>query len=122
MFDPKASPKLIFEQNNPAPKTPSIDLPELDVPEASIDESLLAENLLDLPEVGQLDVVRHYTALAKRNFSVDANFYPLGSCTMKFNPSINEAAAAMEGFIGVHPSQDDQDAQGVLKMLHESQT
>ncbi len=122
MFDPKASPKLIFEQHNPAPKTPSIDLPKLDVPECDIDEALLADELLDLPEVGQLDVVRHYTALAKRNFSVDANFYPLGSCTMKFNPSINEAAAAMDGFTGMHPLQDDEDAQGVLKLLHDTQT
>jgi glycine dehydrogenase subunit 2 len=121
MFDPKASPKLIFEQHNPAPKTPSIDLPKLDVPESDIDASLLADQLLDLPEVGQLDVVRHYTALAKRNFSVDANFYPLGSCTMKFNPSINEAAAAMDGFTGMHPLQDDEDAQGVLKLLFDTQ-
>lgn len=96
------------------------DLPALDVPEAKLPSSLIADEAPALPEVGQLDLVRHYTHLAQRNFSVDANFYPLGSCTMKYNPKINEAAAGMPGFTGVHPLQDDVDTQGVLRVLYET--
>ncbi len=96
------------------------DLPVLDVPQADIPASLIADQPPALPEVGQLDLVRHYTHLAQRNFSVDANFYPLGSCTMKYNPKINEAAAAMPGFTGLHPLQDDADVQGALKMLYDT--
>ena len=75
-----------------------------------------------LPEVSELDVTRHYNSLTRRNVGVDSVFYPLGSCTMKFNPRENEAAAAMEGFAGLHPLQDDDDAQGMLAMLGELQS
>ncbi len=122
-LDPKQSPPLIFEHD---PQTNStcigVDLPALDVPTADLPAALMNEQSLNLPQVGQMNVVRHYTALAGRNFSVDANFYPLGSCTMKFNPPINEAAAAMSGLNDVHPLQDDVDAQGTLKMLYEVRT
>lgn len=108
---------LIFERGTPGAR--ASDLPTLDVPKADLPIDFVAENLPALPEVGQLDVVRHYTHLATRNFSVDANFYPLGSCTMKFNPPINEAAAAMPHFTGMHPLQDDADAQGILEILYQ---
>ncbi|MCC7204665.1 MAG: hypothetical protein IT441_06270, partial [Phycisphaeraceae bacterium] len=100
---------LIFERSTPGAR--AVDLPALDVPATPIPDSLKAAKSPDLPEVGPLDLIRHYTLLASRNFSVDANFYPLGSCTMKFNPPINEAAAAMPGFAGLHPKQDDADIQ-----------
>ena len=110
---------LIFDKSVTGAR--GTDLPPLDVPTAPLPDALTDETL-DLPEIGQLDVVRHYTHLAALNFSVDANFYPLGSCTMKYNPRINEAAAAMHGFAGVHPLQDDDDAQGTLRILHDLRT
>ncbi len=111
---------LIFEQSTPGAR--AVDLPALDVPEAAEPAGLLADGPPALPEVGQLELVRHYTHIAARNFSVDANFYPLGSCTMKYNPRVNETAAAMPGFTAVHPLQDDQDAQGTLAMLYQLRT
>ena len=69
--------------------------------------------------MGPLELVRHYTMLARRSFSVDGNFYPLGSCTMKFNPRLNEAAAAMPGFAALHPLQDAATIQGALAILNE---
>ncbi len=76
---------------------------------------------LDLPEVSELDVVRHYTALSKRSFGVDDGFYPLGSCTMKYNPRINEAMAALPEFSQFHPWQDDEDSQGSLELIYHTQ-
>jgi glycine dehydrogenase subunit 2 len=75
-----------------------------------------------LPELSELDVVRHFTGLSRENFSVDTNFYPLGSCTMKYNPKINEAVAALPGFTGLHPYTamiDESAAQGALEVLYE---
>ncbi|MFH1707641.1 MAG: aminomethyl-transferring glycine dehydrogenase subunit GcvPB [Planctomycetota bacterium] len=72
-----------------------------------------------LPEVDELTLVRHYTALSRENFSVDANFYPLGSCTMKYNPKLNEKAAALEGFQRLHPLDAPADAQGILALMHD---
>ena len=108
---------LIFERSSRGAR--ATDLPSLDVPEAPLPESITSEHPPALPEVGQLDLVRHYTHLAARNFSVDGNFYPLGSCTMKFNPPLNEAAAAEPTFTGLHPLQDDIDTQGALHLLYE---
>ena len=106
---------LIFEQSTPGVR--ATDLPALDVPQSAIADDL-TDDPPQLPEIGPLDLVRHYTHLAQRNFSVDANFYPLGSCTMKFNPPVNESAAAMPEFTGLHPLQDDQDVQGALVILY----
>jgi glycine dehydrogenase subunit 2 len=111
---------LIFERSTPG--AGAVDLPALDVPEAPLPDSLVADEPPALPQVGQADLVRHYTHLAGRNFSVDANFYPLGSCTMKYNPKINEAAASMGGFAGLHPLQEDADVQGALRILYELRT
>jgi glycine dehydrogenase subunit 2 len=77
-----------------------------------------AEEPPPLPEVGELDLVRHFTQLAHRLFSIDEQFYPLGSCTMKYNPRVNEKAAALSGFAALHPYQQDHDIQGVLAILH----
>ncbi len=97
-------------------------LPKSDVPTLKRADAIPAELLADepppLPEVGELDLVRHYKRLAHRCFSIDANFYPLGSCTMKYNPRINERVAAMPGFLNLHPYQDEADVQGILELLY----
>ena len=72
-----------------------------------------------LPELSEFDVVRHYTRLSKINFSIDTHFYPLGSCTMKYNPKINEEAAALEGLANLHPLAHDKASQGTLEMLYD---
>lgn len=111
---------LLFEQG--APGLCGVALPESDVPTVKrgdhVPAAMLAEEPPALPEVGELDVVRHYKRLAHRCFSVDGNFYPLGSCTMKYNPRINERVAALPGFAHVHPYQDESDVQGVLELLY----
>ncbi len=112
---------LIFELS--APGTMGVSLPECDVPRADRHKAIPSELLADesagprLPEVGEFDVVRHFTHLAHRLFSVDQNFYPLGSCTMKYNPKINERAAAMPGFAALHPYQPVEQLQGILELL-----
>lgn len=111
---------LIFEKSTPGSR--AADLPPLDVPAVAVDPKLVSDQAMELPEVGQLDLVRHYTHLASRNFSIDRNFYPLGSCTMKYNPRINETAAGLPGFTGVHPLQDDRDSQGALRIMYEVRT
>ena len=108
---------LIFEKSVPGQR--AVDLPPLDVPRASVPADLLGAPV-ELPEIGQHDVMAHYTHLSCRNFSVDANFYPLGSCSMKHNPRINEWAAALPGFAALHPLQDDVEIQGALRLLYET--
>ncbi len=108
---------LIFEKSVPGQR--GVDLPPLDVPRAELPPALMGAPVA-LPEVGQHDVMGHYTRLSHRNFSVDGNFYPLGSCTMKHNPRINEWAAALDGFARLHPLQDDDQIQGALRLLYET--
>jgi glycine dehydrogenase subunit 2 len=108
--------KLLFEISTPGAR--GVDLPTSDVPNVEMDPALASFTETGLPEVGQLEVVRHYTHLTQRNFSVDANFYPLGSCTMKYNPKVNEWAAALAGFANLHPMQDEADCQGALALLY----
>ncbi|MHC4427319.1 MAG: aminomethyl-transferring glycine dehydrogenase subunit GcvPB [Planctomycetota bacterium] len=108
---------LIFEKSVAGQR--AVDLPPLDVPRASIEGGLVGEPV-ELPEVGQHDVTAHYTHLSHRNYSVDGNFYPLGSCTMKHNPRLNEWAAALPGFAQLHPLQDDAEIQGALRLLYET--
>ena len=116
-------PPLLFESTRPGRKT--VVLPASDVPHARLDDlipaSHLAESTPALPELGELDVVRHYTKLSTLNMSIDANFYPLGSCTMKYNPKRNERLAALPGMAGLHPYQDESSIQGMLALLHEMQ-
>jgi glycine dehydrogenase subunit 2 len=86
---------------------------------AKLPSALLRKSPPRLPELAEFDVVRHYTRLSKLNFSVDTHFYPLGSCTMKYNPRFNEEAAALEGFAALHPLAHDTCAQGTLELLHD---
>jgi glycine dehydrogenase subunit 2 len=97
-----------------------ISLPELDVPSATLPLSLLREEL-PLPELSEADVVRHYVRLSQMNYAVDKGFYPLGSCTMKYNPKVNEDAARMPGFAFCHPSEDPEIVQGCLALMYQLQ-
>lgn len=101
------------------------NLPVCDVPYQNPATLIGGENLrahLPLPEVSELDVVRHFTYLSHRNYSIDGGFYPLGSCTMKYNPKVNEKTAALPGFAGLHPMQPESTAQGALALLYELQS
>ncbi|GAK06514.1 aminomethyl-transferring glycine dehydrogenase subunit GcvPB [Geomicrobium sp. JCM 19038] len=114
---------LIFELSRKGRKGDS--LPELDVPEVSVEElledSYIRKEEAKLPEVSELQLVRHYTALSNRNFGVDSGFYPLGSCTMKYNPKVNEVVARMPGLSHIHPYQPEEQVQGALELMHELQ-
>jgi glycine dehydrogenase subunit 2 len=103
------------------PGAPGHQLPSLDVPEADDLGGQLLRPELRLPELGELDVIRHFTHLAQRNFSIDSVFYPLGSCTMKYNPRVNEDVARLAGIAHVHPLQPDETAQGALRIMFELQ-
>jgi glycine dehydrogenase subunit 2 len=92
-------------------------LPPLDVPEASIAEEHARSSRPALPEVAEVDLVRHYTGLAQMNYGLDTGMYPLGSCTMKYNPKVGETVAALPGFQRLHPLQPDSTTQGVLELL-----
>ncbi len=117
------STQLLFELSSPGRR--AARLPACDVPERPVEELLPAESLADqpppLPELSEPDVVRHYTNLSTMNMSVDTNFYPLGSCTMKYNPKRNERIAAMAGLADLHPYQPASSLQGMLQLLFELQ-
>src|SRR5437660_773440 len=118
------STALIFELSKPGRRCHR--LPACDVPAAApLGELLPADALADapppLPEVGEVDLVRHYTNLSTRSMSIDTHFYPLGSCTMKYNPKRHERLAALPGFAGLHPLQDDASCQGMLQLLYDMQ-
>ena len=110
--------KLIFELSQPG--RTGYKLPELDVEEKDnlIPEEFLSNEELDLPEVSEVDVVRHYTNLSTLNFGVDTGMYPLGSCTMKYNPKINEEVVANPKLARLHPKQDDYQVQGALEAMY----
>ena len=86
-----------------------------------IPESLLRKDHIGLPQVSELEVLRHYKELSDRNFCIEKGFYPLGSCTMKYNPKVNELLANLEGFANLHPLQSDQDSQGALELMYNLQ-
>ncbi len=115
---------LLFEQHGEGKS--AAHLPDCDVPEPPIDDllppALQADAPPPLPQLSEPEVVRHYTRLSLRNYSVDTHFYPLGSCTMKYNPKINETISALPGFAHLHPATPPADAQGALRMIYELQT
>lgn len=111
---------LIFEISRPGRKAYS--LPKWDVPEEKA-EKMIPEDLLriaspELPEVSELDAVRHFTQLSQMNHGVDSGFYPLGSCTMKYNPKVNESVSRMDGFTKIHPYQPEDTVQGSLELMY----
>ena len=115
------SEPLIFERSVPGRR--GYRLPPADVPLREPSDALPAEQLRatapPLPEVAEFDAIRHYTRLSQQNFSVDTHFYPLGSCTMKYNPKLNERVAALPGFASLHPLQPASTVQGMLQLLYE---
>ncbi|MHB8174223.1 MAG: aminomethyl-transferring glycine dehydrogenase subunit GcvPB [Nitrospirota bacterium] len=112
---------LIFEKSSQG--RTGYSLPGLDVPFRPLDELLPSELIRDappmLPELSEPEVVRHFITLSRKNFSVDGNFYPLGSCTMKYNPKVNDEAAGMQGFDLIHPLQPVELSQGALRLMYE---
>ena len=116
----RKSKALLFEMSRPGRR--GYSLPSNDVPEKSLDELLPRKaqrsEPLELPELSEVGVVRHYTELSTRNFGVDTGFYPLGSCTMKYNPKINEEVAVLPGFAFMHPCQPEETTQGALELLY----
>lgn len=114
--------KLIFEVSRPGRKGYSLPEDKFGTDGlASVPGNLLRTEPLDLPEVSEMDVVRHYTNLSSKNFGVDTGFYPLGSCTMKYNPKINEEIAATPAFTALHPLQDEESVQGALELYYNLQ-
>jgi glycine dehydrogenase subunit 2 len=113
--------KLVFELS--APGRIGFSLPEPDVPEADVARLIPGRYLRTtppaLPEVSEVDVVRHYSRLSQLNYGVDTHFYPLGSCTMKYNPRLNEDMARLPGFGRVHPLVPAEASQGALRLMHE---
>ena len=108
--------KLIFECSKTGRR--AYRLPESDVPEFRLPSAgLLRRKEPELPEVSEVDVVRHYTNLSQKNYAVDLGMYPLGSCTMKYNPKLNEEAAGIPGFSDIHPLQPAETVQGALKLM-----
>ncbi|HZK39664.1 MAG TPA: aminomethyl-transferring glycine dehydrogenase subunit GcvPB [Clostridia bacterium] len=108
--------KLIFEISKPGRRCTT--LPVCDVNAFAIPSELKRKTPMHLPEVAEVDLVRHYTNLSRNAFGVDNGFYPLGSCTMKYNPKLNEDVAALKGFTGVHPLQAEHTVQGCLEVMH----
>jgi glycine dehydrogenase subunit 2 len=111
--------KLLFEHSDPGRK--GYSLPKLDVPTAELPSALCREEITGFPELSEVDVVRHFTRLSTWNYGVDSGFYPLGSCTMKYNPKVNEAAARVPGLAGIHPATPSHLAQGTLELMYRLQ-
>jgi len=111
--------RLLFEKSSEGRRGYIPYVEEIETKER-IPKNMLRKELR-LPELTESDVVRHYTALAKRNYGVDTGFYPLGSCTMKYNPKINEDIAQLPGFTDIHPLSNEKDIQGALQLMYELQ-
>ena len=110
--------KTIFEKSNGADGVTLCDLTDnIDFIEAK----LLRDEQPELPQVSELEVLRHYKELSDMNFCIEKGFYPLGSCTMKYNPKVNELLANLEGFTNLHPAASDEDAQGALELMYKLQ-
>ena len=116
MSFPVRDRRLLMDRS--VPGRIGVSLPSLDVPEQPLPDASMLRDDLPLPEVSQGEVVRYFTTLSQMNFSVDTNYYPLGSCTMKYNPKINDEAAQMPGFSRIHPLQPESTVQGALKVTH----
>src|SRR3712207_308076 len=115
--------QLLFDLSQPGRR--AAVFPPSDIPERPMGELLPAGELAaappPLPELSEPDVIRHYVNLSTLNMSVDTHVYPLGSCTMKYNPKRHERLARLPGLVDLHPNQRDEDMQGMLEILHELQ-
>ena len=112
----RSTGKLLMERS--VPGRVGAVLPPLDVPVQPLPAASLLRTRLDLPEVSEPEVVQYFTALSQLNFSIDTNFYPLGSCTMKYNPKVNDELSFLPGFAGAHPLQPPESSQGALALLY----
>ncbi len=110
---------LIFEMSKEGRQGYNLETKPL--PNVALPKHLLREHKADLPEVSEFDVVRHYTNVSQKNFGVENGFYPLGSCTMKYNPKINDELATLSGFANIHPLQPVETVQGLLKIYYDLQ-
>jgi len=115
----KENEPLIYDKS--VPGRIGVNLPDCDVPESELPADLLRDDL-EMPEVSELQVVRHFMRLSHLNYSIDQGFYPLGSCTMKYNPKLNEDMARLPGFAHLHPGSDDESSQGALALMYTLQT
>jgi len=111
--------KVIYDKSSPGRR--GVRFPAPDVPKSNLPEEFLRKDL-PLPELSELEVIRHFTKLSQFNHGVDTGFYPLGSCTMKYNPKVNEKAARLSGFANVHPLQPEETVQGALHLMYQLQS
>lgn len=110
--------KTIFEKST---GIDGINISDVDEKIDFINEKFLRNTPLNLPQLSELEVMRHYKELSDKNFCIEKGFYPLGSCTMKYNPKVNEMLANLEGFTNLHPLQSDEDSQGALELMYNLQ-
>jgi glycine dehydrogenase subunit 2 len=122
-MDKPQSTELLFELSHPGRRCHLLPPCDVPAPEASnlLPTAALAAEPPPLPEVGEIDLIRHFVNLSGRNMSIDTNFYPLGSCTMKYNPKRHERLASLSGMANLHPLQVDESCQGMLQLLHSMQ-
>lgn len=111
--------KLIFEKSN---NVEGICFSNTDESVEFINDNFLRKTPLNLPQLSEIEVMRHYKELSDKNFCIEKGFYPLGSCTMKYNPKVNELLANLEGFVNLHPLQEDEDCQGALELMYKLQS
>src|SRR5213080_1354875 len=107
--------KLIFKKSQPGRR--GGEIPRQDLPAVEVPEELRRAEPPRLPELAEPELVRHFTELSTRNFGIDTGFYPLGSCTMKHNPRVNERVVGLAGFRDLHPLQEEEGAQGALELM-----
>src|SRR5437870_7164289 len=107
--------KLIYEKS--VPGRTAYSFPHHDLPVPDVPDELRRSEPPRLPEIAEPDLVRHFTELSTRNFGIDTGFYPLGSCTMKYNPRVNERLAMLTGFRDLHPHQEEDAIQGALDLM-----
>ncbi|MCR4397412.1 MAG: aminomethyl-transferring glycine dehydrogenase subunit GcvPB [Firmicutes bacterium] len=110
---------LIYELSSPGRRAYSLPECDVPVPSGAIPPGMAREIPAELPEVSEVDLVRHFTRLSQLNHGVDTGFYPLGSCTMKYNPKVNEQASRLPGFAAIHPYQPEETVQGALQLMYE---
>ena len=119
----KGSSPLIFErsiEDRYAYSLPKLEIEKQDLSNL-LDDKFIRKEKAELPEISELDLIRHYTELSNKNWGIDTGFYPLGSCTMKYNPKINEQVARLTGFATSHPLQNEKAIQGSLEITYRLQ-
>ena len=109
---------IIFEKSN---NVDGVNITNDDIKPIGISSEFLREDKIGLPQLPEIEVMRHYKSLSDMNFCVESGMYPLGSCTMKYNPKVNEYLASLEGFSMLHPLMSDEDSQGALQLMYNLQ-